>query len=111
MSQEFLNTELKPYHALTREEKHVLLDAALDGNVEFTLVGENNWGDKIGDDFHPTVIYRTKPEEPKRVFPTTSLGVKELYALLTENEVVSFSSLQVVANEAIKRYILDMEKE
>lgn len=67
MSQEFLNTELKPYNAMTREEKHILLDAALDGNVEFTLTGESSWAEKIGDDFHPIVIYRTKPKEYKKL--------------------------------------------
>ena len=65
--QEFQNTELKPYNALTREEKHLLLDAAIDGNVEFTLAGENSWAEKIGDDFYPTVIYRTKPQEYKKL--------------------------------------------
>ena len=59
--------------------------------------------------WNPWCKYRFKPEEPERVFPVTSLGVKELYALLTENEVISFSSLQAVANAAIKRYILEQE--
>ena len=65
--QEFLNTELKPYNALTREEKHILLDAALDGNVELTLPTERHWSQKIGDDFYPSIIYRTKPKEYKKL--------------------------------------------
>lgn len=69
MNNEFLNTELKPYNALTREEKHSLLDAALDGNVEqFTRVegGWNALDNNIGS-FVSYFVYRTKPKEYKKL--------------------------------------------
>lgn len=67
--QEFLNTELKPYSELTREEKHVLLDAALDMNVEYTYSHGNSWysKDSVCVEFYNDTIYRTKPKEYKKL--------------------------------------------
>jgi len=116
--QEFLNENLKPYNALTREEKHIHYDMIVEWAtnpsrvVQYYNEKDCVWYDAPHNNkplWNPETRYRFKPEEPERIFPITSLGVKELYALLTENEVISFSSLQAVANAAIKRYILEQE--
>ena len=62
--QEFLNTELKPYNALTREEKHILLDALIDDNIEEYGCF---WDKLSGDLFYTHSIYRTKPKEYKKL--------------------------------------------
>lgn len=66
---EFLNTELKPYRELTREEKHILLDAALDGNCECFVGLIEDWCDVEGcvGSFGSYTIYRTKPKEYKKL--------------------------------------------
>lgn len=75
------------------------------------------WLDCSEDEVHPFPVwdmntqYRFKPVEPERVFPKTSLGIKELAShVVSEHETVSIASLEAVANAAIKQYILDMEK-
>lgn len=69
MTNEFLNSELKPYNALTREEKHILLDAALDGNCECFVGLIEDWCDVEGcvGSFGSYTIYRTKPKEYKKI--------------------------------------------
>ena len=66
--QEFLNTSLKPYDALTREEKHLLLDAVLDGNCE-RQASTGSWvkHDRFVFDTSSIGIYRTKPKEYKKL--------------------------------------------
>ena len=95
-------------------EKHIHYDMIVEWAANPSRVVEINcfvdgWEVEPNPTWREDEEYRFKPEEPERVFPTTSLGVKELYALLTENEVITFSSLQVVANAAIKQYILEQE--
>ena len=67
--QEFLNKNLKPYNALTREEKHILLDAALDMRIEYTYNHGNSWYYKeaVCVEFYNDTIYRTKPKEYKKL--------------------------------------------
>lgn len=74
------------------------------------------WQDCSDDDMNPypvwdvNVQYRFKPEKPERVFPVTSLGLKELAShIISEHETVCFDSLVAIANAAIKQYILDKE--
>lgn len=65
MTQQFLNENLKPYIALTREEKHILLDAAIDKQVEFYCGGAwMEWDSIINAE---NGIYRTKPKECKKL--------------------------------------------
>lgn len=70
--QEFLNTELKPYSKLTREEKHILLDAVIDSNCECffedAAINHCGWGNHNGNmEFMPYGVYRTKPKEHKKI--------------------------------------------
>ena len=66
---EFLNPSLKPYNALTREEKHVLLDAALDDNLECFVGLIEDWSAVVACvcNFGSHTIYRTKPKEYKKL--------------------------------------------
>lgn len=66
---EFLNENLKPYNALTREEKHILLDAALDMCIEYTYNHGNTWyyREAVCVEFYNDTIYRTKPKEYKKL--------------------------------------------
>lgn len=69
------------------------------------------WTDCSDVTWNPNTEYRFKPTEPGRVFPKTSLGIKELVShMISEHETVSIASLEAIANAAIKQYILDMEK-
>lgn len=63
--QEFLNSSLKPYNALTREEKHTLLDAMIDGNCERYY--EDGWFETKEFDDRTHRVYRTKPKEYKKL--------------------------------------------
>ena len=67
----FLNTSLKPYNALTREEKHILLDALIDGNCEYYGMRSGtyncSWYEKESEAFDTDMIYRTKPKEYKKL--------------------------------------------
>ena len=65
---EFLNENLKPYKALTREEKHILLDNNIDGVVEVWLGNVDGWY-QIGScqAFCHSTVYRTKPKEYKKL--------------------------------------------
>lgn len=65
--QEFLNTELKPYNALTREEKHILLDAVIDKVAEVWQYDWEVFTPKTCPVFHNNIIYRTKPKEYKKL--------------------------------------------
>lgn len=67
MSQEFLNTELKPYSELTREEKHCLLDAFLDNCLQYYSQLTCVWHDKYESEMGNSYIYRTKPKEYKKL--------------------------------------------
>lgn len=89
MTQSFLNTELKPYNALTREEKHVLLDAAIDGVVEFHSEG-NIWVQKRSSDteFYAVSVYRTKPKEYKKLnVPWEFINEEWKYAVMDGSEI------------------------
>lgn len=57
--------------------------------------------------------YRFKPEEPERVFPTTSLTKSEIFSIFTTNNGVKDldAGLKAVADGAIMRYIRDEEEE
>lgn len=93
MTNEFLNTKLKPYNALTREEKHILLDAALDGNCECFVGLIEDWCDVEGcvGSFGSYTIYRTKPKEYKKLdIPWQVIDEKWKYAAMDENEMVYF---------------------
>ena len=63
--QEFLNENLKPYNALTREEKHTLLDAMIDGNCERYY--EDGWFETKEFDDLTHRVYRAKPKEYKKL--------------------------------------------
>ena len=65
--QEFLNIELKPYNALTREEKHILLDANINKELEVYNDWSYAWGSKEDETLCATSIYRTKPKEYKKL--------------------------------------------
>ena len=68
MPQEFLNTELKPYSELTREEKHILLDNNIDGVVEVWLGNVDGWHHTGScQAFVHNTVYRTKPKEHKKI--------------------------------------------
>lgn len=64
--QVFLNENLKPYDALTREEKHILLDNDIDGTAEF-YNHLSKWELKRHRWFDFDTIYRTKPKEYKKL--------------------------------------------
>lgn len=65
MKQEFLNEEKLPFKYCTRDQQHILLDALIDGTIEY-------WGD-LTKDFVPGIsiknldglnlhtVFRTKP--------------------------------------------------
>lgn len=53
--------------------------------------------------------YRFKPEEPERVFPTTSLTDDELTTLFDVTLGGVADALKAIANESIKRYILELD--
>lgn len=84
----FLNTELKPYNALTREEKHILLDALIDDNIEEYGCF---WDKLSGDLFYTHSIYRTKPKEYKKLnIPWQVIDEKWKYAAMSEGGWVGF---------------------
>ena len=56
-----------------------------------------------------TLRYRFKPEEPERVFPTTSLTDNELTTLFDVTLGGVADALRAIANAAIKCYILEQE--
>ena len=81
--QEFLNTELKPYNALTREEKHIILDALIDENAEYYSQVEEMWFKDWSDDVYSNNIYRTKPKEYKKLdIPWQVIDEKWNYAAM-----------------------------
>lgn len=85
MTNEFLNTELKPYSELTREEKHILLDAVIDGNCECFVGLVEDWCDVEGcvGSFGSYTIYRTKPKEYKKLdIPWEVIDEKWKYAAM-----------------------------
>lgn len=65
--QEFLNENLKPYNALTREEKHILLDAMIDECLQYYSRLTDTWCDKYETTLGGDYIYRTKPKEYKKL--------------------------------------------
>ena len=69
------------------------------------------WKDVTGQPpmWHTDKRYRFKPEEPERVFPTTSLTDDELITAYCQ-EHISTEQYRNIANEAIKRYILEQEE-
>jgi len=60
--------------------------------------------------WHTNKRYRFKPEELERVFPTTSLTDIELTQAYSPLDVGSCKAYRAIANEAIKRYILEQEE-
>lgn len=83
MPQEFLNTELKPYNALTREEKHILLDAFLDNCLQYYFRFTDTWHDKYTSEIDNNYIYRTKPKEYKKLdIPWQHINEKWKWAVM-----------------------------
>ena len=71
------------------------------------------WKDVTGQPpmWHTDKRYRFKPEEPERVFPTTSISRSDLFNLYDSVEHLTVSeALEVVANAATKCYILEQEE-
>ncbi len=84
--QEFLNPSLKPYNALTREEKHILLDALIDDNIEEYGCF---WDKLSGDLFYTHSIYRTKPKEYKKLnVPWEFINEEWKYAVMDGSGIV-----------------------
>lgn len=80
----FLNQSLKPYNALTREEKHILLDAMIDGNCERYY--EDGWFETKEFDERTHRVYRTKPKEYKKLdIPWQVIDEKWKYAVIDED--------------------------
>ena len=46
---------------------------------------------------------------PESMFPTTNLSIRKMYGLIDNGTYISIRELQIVANEAIKQYVLDTE--
>jgi len=59
--------------------------------------------------WNPETRYQFKPEEPERVFPTTSLTDDELQAVFDKSNGDFVEVYRDIANAAIKRYILEQE--
>ena len=67
MTKEFLNEELKQFCELTREEKHLLLDAVLDANCQVFDEELKAWRNKETVAVSAWSVYRTKPKEYKKL--------------------------------------------
>lgn len=90
MTKEFLNTELKPYNALTREEKHSLFDAMLDDNFQ-EYYDCCEWRDSNVIYFWANGVYRTKPKEYKKLdIPWQHIDEKWKWAAMNEDGWVGF---------------------
>lgn len=94
----FLNENLKPYNALTRAEKHILLDAVIDSNCECffedAAIHHCGWGKHNGNmEFMPYGVYRTKPKEYKKLnVPWNVIDEKWKYtAMDDDNELYLFT--------------------
>lgn len=99
MTKEFLNTELKPYSELTREEKHILLDAVIDSVAE---VWQDDWEvftPKTCPVFHDNKIYRTKPKEYKKLdIPWQVIDEKWKYAASNSHGIWMFQNKPTYKN-------------
>lgn len=93
--QEFLNPSLKPYNALTREEKHILLDAVIDEVAEVWQYDWEVFTPKTCPVFHDNKIYRTKPKEYKKLdIPWQVIDEKWKYAAMDDDgEVYIYDAL------------------
>lgn len=90
MTKEFLNTELKPYNALTREEKHSLFDAMLDDNFQ-EYYDCCEWRDSNVIYFWANGVYRTKPKEYKKLdIPWQHIDEKWKWAAMEFNNNIWF---------------------
>lgn len=80
--------------------------------VQYWNTKDCAWYDAPHDNkpaWNPETRYRFKPEEPERVFPTTSLTDDELTTLFDVTLGGVADALKAIANESIKRYILELD--
>ena len=80
--------------------------------LDITFIdGEESWSVCAGQQpaWCPETRYRFKPDEAERTFPTTSLTDDELTTLFDVTLGGVVDALKAIANEAIKRYILEQE--
>lgn len=105
----------------TAPEKHIHYDMIVEWAANPSRVvqypdvisGKEFWYDCPNQPaWNPETRYRFKPEEPERVFPTTSLTDEELSSTFntTGGWNMLDDGLKAVANAAIKRYILELEE-
>lgn len=82
----FLNEELKLYNELTREEKHLLLDAVIDANCQVFDEELKVWYNKEAAAFSSYSVYRTKPKEYKKLdIPWEVIDEKWKWAAMDED--------------------------
>ncbi len=77
-----------------------------------TVSGEEDWYDCPANSptWNPLKRYRFKPEEPERVFPTTNMTDDDLIEVYCQADALcSADQYRAIANEAVKRYILEQE--
>ena len=90
MTKEFLNEEMKPYNELTREEKHILLDAVLDQQLQ-CFYGKSWSTVYLSEGFNNYSVYRTKPKEYKKLdIPWEVIATIYNYAAMDENGDIYF---------------------
>ena len=80
--------------------------------VQYWNTKDCAWYDAPHDNkpaWNPETRYRFKPEESARIFPTTSLTDNELTTLFDVTLGGVADALRAIANEAIKRYILELD--
>lgn len=82
--------------------------------IQWWSIDQQEWidCDKLAPpDWNSNVTYRIKPEAPNKVYPESSLTLEELRKILNINRgLMSPVMAKIIANEAIKRYIQDIEE-
>jgi hypothetical protein len=95
----------------TQPHKHAELIKKWADGAEIQLLTidpKGVWIDDRAPAWQPDRVYRVKPAE--REFPKTSLNFSDLYEEGKKGRSV-IEEIMLIANLAIKQYILDMEKE
>ena len=77
--------------------------------IQWFNIDISEWVDEKNPPWSEDDVYRIKPTDSNRVFPTTNLSIRKMYGLIDSGTYISIRDLQLVANEAIKQYILDTE--